>query len=120
MVSGTFDLEEVFTHLCGFDKAFAPSVQGRALIATGTDGFGGQATVAIWTYTGVKKTSGLPFVPIQRFVPDVSPRCANLRSASLRLPQGLTWNQILINSVLFFLCCAWLVHFFTGERPKST
>lgn len=103
-----------------YDKAFAPAVQGRALIAAGTGGFGGRATVAIWTYAGGRTKHGIPFVTIQRVIPAVSSQRMPLCSASLRLPQGLTWSRILVNSVLFFLCCAWLVHFFTREGPNST
>ena len=59
----------------GIDKAFGPAVQGRALIATGTGGSGGRATVAIWTYAGGKMKHGIPFVMIQRVISTVSPQC---------------------------------------------
>ena len=107
------------TYFYGIVKAFAPTVRGQALIATGTGGLHGEATVAIWTYTEKKKKPGI-FVTIQRVVPTVSPRWTFLYRTSLRLPQELNLSRILINGGLFFLCCAWLVHFLTGEPSKST
>ena len=119
-IGGTWCLQPrgCISRIC--DKAFAPAVQGRALIAAGTSGFSGRATVVIWTYEGGRMKHGIPFVTIQRVIPAVSPHCIPLHSASLRLPQGLTWNQIMTNGVLFILCCAWSVHFFAGWGPNST
>ncbi|KAF9643983.1 hypothetical protein BDM02DRAFT_3132050 [Thelephora ganbajun] len=44
--------------------AFAPTVQGQALIATGTGGLRGRATVTIWAYTEKKAKPGISFAMI--------------------------------------------------------
>jgi len=55
-------------HSCHPGKAFAPNVGGEALVAAGTSGLHGRATVAIWTYPEEKAGSGIPFTTIRRVV----------------------------------------------------
>jgi len=58
----------------GLNKAFAPNVKGQGLIAAGTDGLHGQATVIIWMYTEKRAKSRISVVTIQRLIPAVSLR----------------------------------------------
>lgn len=63
-----------FAYLHRPGEAFTPNVGRKALVAAGTSGLHGRATVAIWTYPEKKAGSGIS-VTIQRVVviPAVSP-----------------------------------------------
>lgn len=60
------------TYFHDLNKAFVPNIKGLGLIAAGTDGLRGQATVIIWTYTENRAKSRISFVTIQRLIPAVS------------------------------------------------
>ena len=78
VVCGTYDLYMPSTYYRAHGKAFAPIVGGQSLIAMGTGGLDGRATVMIWVYVEKTRKNGISLWAIQGVVPAVSPHQASL------------------------------------------
>lgn len=78
VVCGIYNLHTPSTYFPALCKTFAPTVGRQALIATGTGGLDGRATVTIWVYVEKTGKHGTSLGAIQGIVPAVGPHKPSL------------------------------------------